>query len=322
MRSLRLALALALAIVIGGAGEVRAQDTRLDSLRNIYAGAAESAAILAMERERIAEWADEQYGLIPEARSQGDDELRDVLRSAQIAADSLALLDLLFARAMIAAADARRALAAALEAELETVLTVAEYSRPETRTQLIAEARNLAVELEQMQQPLTLTVAEAPAIIVEPGDGPEEIALKADFLDDRASQLRRAADVVAGEMAQIQRRGELQAEVRRLVAEVRLFDAAGIPPSVLDREAARPVETDPTGDRLTEALGDPVPPPPPTGQPALDIPLVTADDEVAARGDPASASERLARLRLDLLRRAEALERQAEEVRRLLDERA
>jgi hypothetical protein len=56
----------------------------------------------------------------------------------------------------------------------------------------------------------------------------------------------------------------------------------------------------------------------PTGEPGLDLPLLPAEGEVRLPQDEATLLDQLERLREDFLRRAEALERQAEEFRQLL----
>jgi hypothetical protein len=56
----------------------------------------------------------------------------------------------------------------------------------------------------------------------------------------------------------------------------------------------------------------------PAGERALDLPILPVEGEVQLPLDEATLLEQLERLREDFLRRAEVLERQAEEFRQLL----
>ncbi|MGD2217675.1 MAG: hypothetical protein PVJ64_13050 [Gemmatimonadales bacterium] len=315
-RALSLAVALALAVAVRGTA--LAQETRVDSLRSAHDEATARVSALAAARDSAQTWAERLYRLIPEARERGTDALRQTLAAAQFAADSLDALDASLAEALAAEREARGALVVALESELARTLDGAEVAPPIQKAALTQLAQSLASELAVIRSPLRLPATELPSVSVEPGDGPEEIALKADFLADRATQLRNAAEVVASEMTRAQRRGELQDEMRRLVAEVRLFDEAGLPPVAAEAgEDVTPenqVTLDATGTRL--GPGDVAVAP--AGERALDLPILPVEGEVQLPLDQATLLDQLDRLREDLLRRAEALDRQAEEFRRLL----
>lgn len=292
----------AAAAVFVAAVPLRAQapSPSLDSLRARSAAAARRVTALAEQRERTAVWAEAQYRGIAEARRRGGAALRPALREAQTAADSLAALDRSLAEAVRDAEAVRSALAAGVQAELERTVAAAERARPPDRATLTARARALSDELQRLRRPVTLPATDVPAVVVRPTDGPAEIALKADFLTDRAAQLRSAAEVLAGEGGRERRRAELQDEVERLVAQTRLFGETDVPPPAVpfggQGGEPRPVDT-------------PVPLAPSRGGPA------------DRAGDPRAASDRLDRLRAELLRRAAELERQSGEVRRLLRER-
>ncbi|MGD2153520.1 MAG: hypothetical protein PVG79_09645 [Gemmatimonadales bacterium] len=315
-RAHSIAIAIAIAIPIGNAA---AQETRVDSLRLAHSEAAARLSELLTAREDAQAWAEQLYRLIPEARERGTDELRHTLAVAQFAADSLDALDASLTEALAAEREARGALVAALESELARTLDAAELAPPIQKAALTQLAQSLAGELAAIQRPLRLPTAEAPAVAIEPGDGPEEIALKADFLSDRAGQLRNAADVVASEMTRVRRRGELQDEMRRLVAEVRLFDEAGLPPVAAEASGERTDELAvPTFDAPDNRLGPGDVAVAPAGERALDLPLIPVEGEVQLPLDEETLLEQLDRLREDFLRRAEALERQAEGFRQLL----
>ncbi len=289
----------------------------LDSLRQGQELAARRVADLAAARERAAAWAEERYRLIADAREQGRDALRDALAAAQISSDSLAVLDQRLSVAVALERGTRQALATALEAELERTISAAERSPPDRKTALLERASRLSAELAASQRPLQVPAAELPAVAVEAGDGPEEIALKADFLADRAAQYRRAADAVAEEVSRVQRRNQLREEMRRLVAEVRLFDQTGVPPAAA---AAAGSEAPAVVSERTQLSADEA-----TAAPAnvpLDLTLRSLETNPPVRAEPRSLMEQLALLRADLLRRAEALESQAQSFRLLLrDER-
>jgi hypothetical protein len=306
---------LSFAVAIGDAA---AQETRLDSLRLAQGEAATRVSELATAREGAQAWAEQLYRLIPEAREQGTDALRHTLAVAQFAADSLDALDASLAEALAAEREVRDALVAALEAELARTLDDAEIAPPVQKAALTQLAQSLASELAVIQTPLQLPATELPAVAVEPGDGPEEIALKADFLADRATQLRHAADVVASEMARAERRGELQDEMRRLVAEVRLFDEAGLPPVAAEAGGDVPPENQVLSDLTSLRVGPGDVAVAPAGERALDLPILGIEGDVQLPADEATLLDQLDRLREDLLRRAELLDRQAAEFRRLL----
>jgi len=313
-RSLAIAIAIAIAIPIGNAA---AQETGVEALRRAHNETTTRVAELLTARQDAQAWAERLYRLIPEAREQGTDELRHTLAVAQFAADSLDALDDALAEALAAEREVRGALVGALESELARTLDAAELAPPIQKAALTQLAQSLAGELAAIQRPLRLPSAEAPTLAVEPGDGPEEIELKADFLSDRAGQLRNAADVVASEMTRVQRRGELQDEMRRLVAEVRLFDEAGLPPVTAGEQTEN--VTEPTSfERDDSRLGPGDLAVDPAGERALDLPLIPVEGEVQLPLDEETLLEQLDRLRQDFLRRAEALERQAEEFRQLL----
>lgn len=290
----------------------------LDSLRRAHDAVSRRVTEVAEARERAAAWAEERYRLIAAAREEERGALRDALAAAQVASDSLATLDQRLSAAVAAERQAREALAAALEGELERTVSAVERAPADRKAALLERARRLSAESAELQQPLRVPTAELPVVVVEPGDGPEEIALKADFLADRATQYRSAADAVAEEMSRVQRRSQLRDEMRRLVAEVRLFDQTGVPPAAAAGAAGTDVplsEADPNlpgGDgRAITSVGAP-----------LDLPLRSLESNPPARAEPRSAMEQLMLLRADLQRRAEALEEQAEAVRRSLrDER-
>ncbi len=292
-------------------------DASVDSLRLAHADASQQVAALASARERTAAWAEERYRLISEIRGRGRGALRDALAAAQTAADSLVAIDQRLEAALASEEEARRALASALERRLELTVAAAERSEPRGRAPLLERARRLAAELAEVRRPPELPGTELPAVAIEPGDGPEEIALKADFLADRAAQFRSAAAAVTDEIARTQRREELREEMRRLVAEVRLFDQTGVPPTAAG--AATGVNSEsPTSEQGLDQIGEP-PRGVATGEP-LDLPLRSLEAGVPAGADPASAVQRLTLLRGELLRRAVALENQAEEFRGLLRE--
>jgi hypothetical protein len=312
-RSLAIALGLAIAI-----GDATAQEARLDSLRRSQDEAASRVSEFAAARDGAQAWAERLYRLIPEAREQGTDALRHALAVAQFAADSLDALDASLAEALAAEREAREALVAELDSELELTLRAAEVAPPAEMAMLTDLAQSLAVELAGIQKPLRLPATELPAVAIQPGDGPEEIILKADFLSDRAAGLRSAADVVSAEISRVQRRDRLQDEMRRLVAEVRLFDEAGLPPVSAQGE-------DRTFEPVPEQVIEPITPASvgdapvaPAGERALDLPILPLEGEVQLPLDEETLLDQLERLREDLLRRAEALERRAEEFRRLL----
>jgi hypothetical protein len=313
LRAVSIALGLAVAI-----GDAAAQETRVDSLRSAHGEATARVSELAIARDSAQAWAERLYRVIPQAREQGTDALRHTLAVAQFAADSLDALDASLAEALTAEREVREALVVELESELARTLSDAEIAPPVQKAALTQLAQSLAGELAVFQAPLQLPATELPAVAIEPGDGPEEIALKADFLSDRATQLRNAADVVGSEMTRVERRGDLQEEMRRLVAEVRLFDEAGLPPVAAeaggDVTPENQVLTDPTGLRV--GPGDVAVAP--AGERALDLPILPVEGELQLPLDEATLLEQLDRLREDLLRRADALDRQAEEFRQLL----
>jgi len=308
--------ALVAAAPLGG----QAGPPALDSLRARTTAAAQRVTALAEQRERAAAWADEQYRAIAEARRRDPKALRPALRQAQTAADSLARLDRRLDEAVRAADAARQALAAGLQAELERTVAAAERARPPDKATLTARARALSDELQRTRRPVDLPPTDVPAVVVRPTDGPAEIELKADFLADRATQLRSAADVLAGEITRERRRAELQDEVERLVAQTRLFDETDVPPPSVELGAQgterRPVDTPVP---LAPDRGARAPPPAAAGAAPGGTPGGRPEptDPVSA-GDPRTASDRLTRLRADLLRQAAALERQSGEIRRLL----
>lgn len=321
MKYLRFCFVLVLGLALA-LGDAAAQDTPVDSLRLAHAAAAERVAGLATARDAAGAWAEEQYRLIPEARELDTNTLRQALAAAQFAADSLDVLDALLADAVAVERATRQALIVALESELASTLSAAELAAPIERAVLGGRARSLADELAGLRQPLALPSTELPALTVEPSDGPEEIALKADFLNDRAAQLRSAADVVATEISRAERRGRLHEEMRRLVAEVQLFDEAGLPP--VGAQGDEGAAQNATGEQFDVIASDPTRAPTigdlpvnPRGERALDLPILPVEGGLQPR-DGESVAEQLERLRQDLLRRAEALDRQAEEFRRLL----
>ncbi|NIN70400.1 MAG: hypothetical protein GTO46_00400 [Gemmatimonadetes bacterium] len=314
--ALRLAIPIAIAIAIVG-DDAAAQETRVDSLRTAHGEATARVSELVIARDGAQAWAERLYRLIPEAREQGTDALRQTLAVAQFAADSLDTLDALLAEALGAERDVRAALVVELESELARVLDDAELAPPIQKVALTQLAQSLASELAAIRAPLQLPATELPTVAVEPGDGPEEIALKADFLSDRATQLRNAADVVASEITRVERRGELQDEMRRLVAEVRLFDEAGLPPVAAEAGETENV-TQSTFDQTSTRLGPGDVAVAPAGERALDLPILPVEADVQLASDEATLLDQLDRLREDLLRRAEVLDRQAEEFRRLI----
>ncbi len=299
-----------------GQAELTQRSAALDSLRRAHEAGSRRVAELAGAREQAAAWAEERYRQIAAARDQSGDALREALAAAQIASDSLAALD----RRLSASADferrARQALAAALETEFEATVSAADRAPTDRRNALLERAGLLSAELAALQRPLQLPAAELPVVVVEVGDGPEEIALKADFLADRAAQYRSAAEAVAEELAKTERRDQLRDEMRRLVSEVRLFDQTGVPPAAA---------TGATGNEAPTGAGDQglgVDDRNPAANVPLDLTLRSLESNVPGRAEPRSVTEQLALLRADLLRRAEALENQARIIRRLLrDER-
>ena len=307
------------------APSLRAQTTALDSLRSAHAESETRVARLLSSREAALPWAEARYRVIPAARARGGGELREALRAAQVAADSLAALDLALAEALAVARQARRDFADALERELESVLIQAEFAaEQEAKTDLLGRARELAIELTDVQGPLELPAADIPQVTVEPGDGPEEIGLKADFLDDRAAQLRKAADVVTGVIEGRARRAELQAEMRRLVAEVRLFDQARVPPAGAGAGTETRAQE---GNSPPPTAGDLGATPPsvveevpqlvrPLSDRGVDLPASAASGD--QRGEGRDLVEQLHRLRAELLGRAASLEARADEIRAML----
>ncbi|UCC49889.1 MAG: hypothetical protein JSV41_06985 [Gemmatimonadota bacterium] len=320
MRVVRLGLGTLGALLLA-AGEAAGQEAQLDSLRAAHDAAALRVAEVAAARQDAGAWADEGYRRIAPARAEGDTQLREALRAAQNAADSLDALDARLAEALAAEHEARVALREALESELERTLRRAEFAPPSEKAALSERARALAFEFAGLREPVLLPVAEVPDLAIEPGDGPQEIALKADFLADRAVQLRGAADVVSTEMARVQRRLQLQEEMAHLLAEVRLFDDAGVPPTAADQTDAvfgpgiertlccdlvlDPNETGPADAAVAGAGG-------------LNLPMLGEEGGVAPAVQPEGFVDQLARLRENLLRRAEVLERRSEEFRSLL----
>lgn len=319
MRSSRPTCLVIILCLLAAASSLRGQEARLDSLRRSHAAAEAELEALVARRDSARAWADARYQAIPTARAEGGAELREALRAAQVAADSLAVLDALLGDALASQELAREALVDALEVELEAVLYRAEFANePEAKADLLQEARELATELTRVQTPLELPDPDLPAVTVDPSDGPEEIALKADFLVDRAAQLRRAAEVVSGELEKRSKRAELQAEMRRLIAEVRLFDLARVPPSGSQAaDAAQTAENRSSEFNAPAIAQDEVPP--------LERPLVERGVDLPTSGGPSadpgrerSVADELRRLRAELLRRAEALEARAQEIRQML----
>jgi hypothetical protein len=314
------------ALLLVAAGEAAGQEARLDSLRAAHDEAAVRVAAVAAARQDAGAWADERYRRIAAARAEGDRQLREALRAAQNAADSLDALDARLAEALAAEHEARGAFREALELELERTLRRAEFAPRSEKTALSERARALAFEFAALREPVLLPVAEVPDVAIEPGDGPQEIALKADFLADRAVQLRGAADVVSAEMARVQKRLQLQEEMAHLLAEVRLFDDAGVPPTATDQpdevfgqDVVREICCDPVSVLAANATG-------PAdaavaGAGGLNLPMLGEEGGVAPAVQPESFVDQLARLRENLLRRAEVLERRSEEFRSLLQNR-
>jgi len=296
-----------------------AQQANLDSLRTLHSAAQSRVDTLVAGRQSALAWAEVLYRAIPAARGEGRNELRDALRAAQVAADSLAILDARLAEALLAQKEARQALAVALEQELEGVLIRAEFAHESPlKAELLLRARELAIELTSVQGPLELPATDLPRVTVGPGDGPEEIQLKADFLDDRAAQLRRAAEVVSAELDSRNKRAELQAEMRRLVAEVRLFDQARVPPAGARAAEQRGATTDQQfSEATTDARAEEVPSlVRPLSDRGVDLPGSAAAGE--ERGEGRSVADRLLRLSQELLRRAAGLEARAEEIRAMM----
>lgn len=315
-----LGLWLALPASVAGQGD-------LDSSRRAHAEARGMVDSLLAVRDSALTWAEARYQAIPDARRRGGGDLREALRAAQVAADSLAGLDARLAEAVAREKQARETLVAALETELEVILTRAENEGDQQRkAELLDQARALAIQFASMQEPLDLPAADLPQVSVKAGDGPEEIELKADFLADRAAQLRKVADVISGELDRRLKRAELQAEMRRLMAEVRLFDLARVPPAGTQ---APTVETTPLSNR--DGAGSAANPNAvlevdrdvesssvaPLGERGVDLPGVDVD---GSGRRPANGTAQLRGLREQLLRRAAALEQRAAEVRAMLGE--
>ena len=309
-------------LLLLAAGDAAAQEAQLDSQRQAHDQAARRVAAVAAARQEAGVWAEEQYRRIPAARTEGGSELREALRVAQNAADSLAILDIQLAEALATEREARRAFAAALESELQSTLRRAEAAAPFEKAALSERAQELAAELAVVQEPLTVPLAWVPEVAIELRDGPQEITLKADFLADRADQLRSAAEVVTAEIDKARRRVGLQEEMDHLLAEVRLFDDAGVPPTATG-------EPDQGGETFSRSICCTVLDPNATG-PAdapvatageLNLPMLGEQGGVAVPVQPESVVDRLARLRENLLRRAEVLERRSEEFRSLLQNR-
>lgn len=299
-----------------GQADLTQRSAVLDSLRRAHEAGSRRVAELAGARERAAAWAEEAYRQIAAAREQKGNALRDALAAAQIASDSLAVLDQRLNAAATYERRARQALTTTLEAELEQTVSAADRAPADRRNALLERAGRLSAELTALQRPLQVPAAELPVVVVEVGDGPEEIALKADFLSDRAGQYRSAAEAVAEELARTERRDQLREEMRRLVTEVRLFDQTGVPPAAA---------TGATGNETPTREGDQALAVDERTSPAnvpLDLTLRSLESNPPGRTEPRSVTEQLALLRAELLRRAEALENQARTIRRLLrDER-
>ncbi len=290
----------------------------LDSLRRTHEVVSRRVAGLAGAREQAAIWAEERYRQIADAREQKGDALREALAAAQIASDSLAILDQRLSAAVGLEQQARQTFITALEAELERTISAADRAPTDRKTRLLERASRLSADLAALQQPVRVPAAELPVVAVEAGDGPEEIALKADFLADRAAQYRSAADAVSEEMNRTQRREQLREEMRRLVTEVRLFDQTGVPPAAAASGAVPGTDAAADeGDQVLLSGGRAAP----AAEP-LDLTLGSLESSPPARAQPRSVMDQLTLLREDLLRRAEALEAQARNFRRLLrDER-
>ncbi|KPK83058.1 MAG: hypothetical protein AMS25_01465 [Gemmatimonas sp. SM23_52] len=297
------------------------QAAQLDSLRLTHDQAGRRVAAVAAARQEAGAWAEEHYRRISGARAEGGRELREALRAAQNAADSLAALDVRLAEALAAEHEARRAFAAALESDLQSTLRQAEAAAPFEKAALSERARGLAAELAVVQEPLRVPLAWVPDVAIELRDGPQEITLKADFLADRAGQLRSAAEVVTAEMDKARRRLGLQEEMDHLLAEVRLFDDAGVPPTATGEpgqgaEYGRELCCDVLDPNQTGPADAPV-----ATAGELNLPMLGEQGGVAVPVQPESVVDRLARLRENLLRRAEVLERRSEEFRSLLQNR-
>lgn len=306
------------------APSVSAQQANLDSLRRAHLTAQTRVGELMSVRDSALVWAESRYRAITDARREGGGALRDALRAAQVAADSLAVLDAWFAAAVETERQARATFAAALERNLEAVLVRAELAADQrAKAAALARARALALELTRVQEPFELPATDMPQLRVEPADGPEEIRLKADFLADRAAQLRTSAEVVDQEVKKRLKRTELQTEMQRLVAEVRLFDQARVPPAGSGAERVGAADGGGDGDApLSTELGsgsgagEPTDLAPALAERGVDL---EGDTGPGVRGDGRrSVIEQLRQLRLSLLRRAEALQARSEEIRSML----
>lgn len=324
MRVMKRVPGLIAILLLLAAADAAGQRAQLDSLRLAHDQAQRHVASVAAARQEAGAWAEELYRRIPAARAEGGGQLSEALRVAQNAADSLDALDARLAEALAAEHEARAAFREALELELERTLRRAEFAPPSEKAALSERARALAFEFAGLREPVLLPVAEVPDVAIEPGDGPQEIALKADFLADRAVQLRGAADVVSTEMARVQKRLQLQEEMAHLLAEVRLFDDAGVPPTATDQpdevfgqDAVRTLCCDPVLDPNETGPADAAV----VGAGRLDLPLLGEEGGVAPAVQPEGFVDQLARLRENLLRRAEVLERRSEEFRSLLQNR-
>lgn len=309
MRHLR-SLAAPLAVLLT-ATVARAQTPELHTLRLNQLMISRQVSALAAERDRTFAWMTGLCAEIPAARELGDDALSRALGEAQYAADSVALLNQQLAEAVPTARQACTELCSALEAELTRLRDEAERATDERRPELEDRARAIEAEIESTRR--ALPAPGIPSVKVQPAEGVAVAEAKADSLCECAHRLRSAAAIVTDERTHLIRLAALHEEMRLLIAEIRLFDEAGIPPSSeAGTDGLDPTITPGADCPASCAVAPPIVP--------GDVPI-TIDPAVGGAigvsgGQPlpvtASSLERLQR---ELLTHAEALETLAAELR-------
>jgi hypothetical protein len=303
-------LAAAVALLLT-APVARAQTPELHTLRLNQLMTSRQVTALAAERDRTFAWMTTLCAEIPAARDLGDDELSRTLGEAQYAADSVALLNEQLAEAIPEARQACTELCTALEAELARLRGDAERATGERQLDLEDRARVIEAEIEYSRR--ALPTPGIPSVTIEPGEGLAVASARADSLCDCADRLRNAAKIVAGERTRFIRRAALHEEMRLLIAEIRLFDEAGIPPSSeTGADGLDPTITPGSDCPASCAVAPPIVP--------GDVPI-TIDAAVGGAigvGEnqplPVTAGS-LDRLQRELLGHAEALEVRAAELR-------
>lgn len=305
-----LPLAAAVAILLT-APIARAQAPELYTLRLNQALTSRQVTALAAERDRTFAWMSSLCQDITEARERGDDALSLALGEAQYAADSVALLNQQLADAVSAAARACAELRAALEIELARLHAEASNATEERRPQLLEQARRIEDEVEGIRRPAA--ASGIPNVTLDPDDDVYAASTRADSLCGCAARLRSAAEIVVEERDHLIRLASLHEEMRLLIAEIRLFDEAGIPPSAeAGADGIDPTITPGADCPASCAVAPPIVPGdvPIAIDPAVGVAVGISDGQPL----PVTAAS-LDRLQRELLGHAEALEQSAAELR-------